>query len=496
MAISSATPFLLRRRLLALVLLVSCCTLLRTTNSQQIISATSIAEPFGEDVSLPLADLRGALGGALHAPHKGIEDAFMKDILHSMKSDVKKVLLETAEANNPGGGFREHSACVAESEKLCAGARSAMHCLGTKVNEVSEACKSEVKHSIPFVCSLEITNLKCDGMDRPILGCLTSNEANLGGACSDSLRLTHAIITRANTQTVTVSTPINETHASALTHNNNAAHPATGEKWHCPAEFLQNPEGGRGISSHCCSADPSRLAGSSKCGVEQSDEQCARDLCWAGKGQWLLIRNPRAAHRPEGGGGWERTASGIGQLPSTMSGHACCPAPHHVLVEVDPVGLKVHETLPVLEQQKPAAPSSLPAAGDLNSLERSVTTIEEEFQHEQREAVQASIAADERSEMISALQMVTLMSAVFVFVIWFIREESKGAVDLQGLMLGGAKMGFSKKPRSGTTGIFADDWADRAFLRPLDDAEFGLDEDGPVQKKHLKIQEFSSYGSL
>merc|ERR1719408_426804 len=104
-------------------------------------------------------------------------------------------------------------------------------------------------------------------MDRPILSCLTSNEANLGGACSDSLRLTHAIIIRANTQTVTVSTPINETHASALTHTTASA---TGDKWHCPAEFLQNLEGPapdfshhRGVS-HCCSYEPS-LAGSSKC---------------------------------------------------------------------------------------------------------------------------------------------------------------------------------------------------------------------------------------
>ena len=97
---------------------------------------------------------------------------------------------------------------------------------------------------------------------------------------------------------------------------------AAEQHWRCPAQFVPHDsahgrllrlaegetiDGELELDHHqvssCCSYD-SALAGE-KCQVEQTDEECARNFCQEGKGQWLLIGNPRSAHRH---GAWEETS--------------------------------------------------------------------------------------------------------------------------------------------------------------------------------------------
>lgn len=206
--------------------------------------------------------------GEHHADWSSVLDPFMKDILDMMNVGLTQNLLPLNQIVKP---------CQEDIAKLCPEDKfkSPLHCLGQHVDKVSDACKKDVKSSLPYSCAYEIS-AGCDGLEKPIVACLTEQDKTkpLSKDCKSTLQITKTVIHKVNTEPITVLslTAMNGTHIAA-NQTTRETHPPVW--WECPAGFVSN--GGSGLAQQempCCSATP-----------EMKEPKPA---CAAGGGQWNL----------------------------------------------------------------------------------------------------------------------------------------------------------------------------------------------------------------
>lgn len=204
----------------------------------------------------------------------------MKDVLDMMNAGLTQSML-------PQNATETVRPCEHDISNLCPEGeefKSPLQCLGHKVGKISDACKKDVKASLPYNCAHEIS-AGCDGLEKPIVNCLSEIDKTkpLSKDCKNTLEITKNVIHKVNTAPVTVLNlkPLNNTHIVA-TQTTNEAHPPVW--WECPAGFVSN--GGTGLAQQempCCSATP--------------DMKEPKPACAAGGGQWNL-----AAHDGAHGG--------------------------------------------------------------------------------------------------------------------------------------------------------------------------------------------------
>ncbi|KAF4675653.1 hypothetical protein FOL47_007425 [Perkinsus chesapeaki] len=77
--------------------------------------------------------------------------------------------------------------------------KSRLHCLGLRAQEVSQTCVKTVEKSLPFVCSLSISQYCStdETMERGVLACLSEQldkGKEMGALCKESIRATKVVI--------------------------------------------------------------------------------------------------------------------------------------------------------------------------------------------------------------------------------------------------------------------------------------------------------------
>ncbi len=126
--------------------------------------------------------------------------AVRKDSIRRKRSTLG-VGMGSAITASGGGGSGASSvsigaACEAEKKAFCSTALSPLHCLGVNKERLSEKCRAYVKHSIPFRCAIEITDNHCDGLEVPVLQCLSGKASLLTPDCADVVAISKNIIAR------------------------------------------------------------------------------------------------------------------------------------------------------------------------------------------------------------------------------------------------------------------------------------------------------------
>ncbi len=135
-----------------------------------------------------------------------IIESILSELSKSFHDDMKP-LLTNSQADGRGA---EHP-CAKDVEKYCGQNHghnhehlSNLHCLGLHSVDVSEQCAKDIQNSLPFVCSLAISEFCSiqDTLDRSILDCLEQAQSGKDSrplftrACSDSMVATRSIISR------------------------------------------------------------------------------------------------------------------------------------------------------------------------------------------------------------------------------------------------------------------------------------------------------------
>jgi hypothetical protein len=200
-----------------------------------------------------------------------VMDPLMKDILDMMNVGLTQTLLPQNQTDKP---------CDEDIIKFCSeGAfggkfKSSLQCLGQQPGKLSDACKNDVKASLPYSCAHEITDA-CDGLDKSIVACLSEKDKtqSLSKECKSSLDITKSVIHKVNTGPITVLNlaPMNDTHISATQITKEAHAPVW---WECPAGFALGDSSGQQHETLCCSPTP-----------ETAEPKAA---CVKGGGQWNL----------------------------------------------------------------------------------------------------------------------------------------------------------------------------------------------------------------
>jgi hypothetical protein len=87
-------------------------------------------------------------------------------------------------------------ACALDARRLCPNPedKAALHCLGMAdlkhKQPISDQCRTKVKLSIPYACSIEIDEHGCNGVAQSLLNCVEQNAKKISSDCADSLFLT------------------------------------------------------------------------------------------------------------------------------------------------------------------------------------------------------------------------------------------------------------------------------------------------------------------
>lgn len=87
-------------------------------------------------------------------------------------------------------------ACALDARRLCTDPedKAALHCLGMadlKLKQpVTEQCRTKVRLSIPYACSVEINEHRCTGEGQSLFQCIEEKADKVSGDCADSLYLT------------------------------------------------------------------------------------------------------------------------------------------------------------------------------------------------------------------------------------------------------------------------------------------------------------------
>jgi len=215
-----------------------------------------------------------SLGSVRHAESQqradwsAVLDPFMKDILDMMNVGLTQNLLPQNVTDRP---------CEKDIAKLCPEGdkfKSPLQCLGQNAVKVSDACKKDVKASLPYSCASEIS-AGCDGLEKSLIVCLSEKDKSkpLSKDCKNTLEITKTVIHKVNTAPITVLNlaPMNGTHVSATQITKEAHAPVW---WECPAGFVSSDNSGQQQEMPCCSPT--------------SEMKEPKEACAAGGGQWNL----------------------------------------------------------------------------------------------------------------------------------------------------------------------------------------------------------------
>lgn len=145
--------------------------------------------------------------------------SILSELSGGFHSDMLPLMHEAQRSRNA-----EPHPCEADLNKFCHADHdhsheheSEIHCLGLHAAEISSECSKEIQHSLPYVCSLEISRFCSveDTMDKSILQCLEDaleKHATKGGHgarsalfsedCREALGTTRAILNKIKTQNV------------------------------------------------------------------------------------------------------------------------------------------------------------------------------------------------------------------------------------------------------------------------------------------------------
>jgi len=140
-----------------------------------------------------------------------ILNSILSELSHGFHSDLKPLL---AGLNALSRG--EAHPCEADIEKHCQSDHdhghhheSELHCLGLHANDLSEACSKEVRQSLPFMCTREISHYcpPSKTIETSVLQCLEDKldaGSAMGDDCKDSLAATRAIVAKMKTQILAI----------------------------------------------------------------------------------------------------------------------------------------------------------------------------------------------------------------------------------------------------------------------------------------------------
>lgn len=195
-------------------------------------------------------------------------------------SNFFKTLLESEEIN-----LLLHVDCKPDVASWCSQDQT-LKCLDENKTNLSTNCAKHVEKLMPSVCSAEIEQLKCNGLDVPKLTCLVTSKDSLSPRCKEAVDMSEDYFK--------TKTAIKQ---EADMHPN---------KWSCPAKFAISAFdqccafGGMALNKVCCDknggwCDPDAFA------------LCASEMCNNSGGEWLKD-------------GLSAEIS-IGQKPKPM----CCP---------------------------------------------------------------------------------------------------------------------------------------------------------------------------
>lgn len=121
-------------------------------------------------------------------------DPLVMDMLSNLDAVMQNVIPEIHRVHSASSA---PASCHQDLSKHCSTARSQIHCLGQHSEDVSETCKKDVSHSVPFVCSGAIDKF-CDVLQIGILDCLQSHTGELKGDCLDCVLATSKAINKLN----------------------------------------------------------------------------------------------------------------------------------------------------------------------------------------------------------------------------------------------------------------------------------------------------------
>mmetsp|Transcript_65361 Transcript_65361/g.120454 ORF Transcript_65361/g.120454 Transcript_65361/m.120454 type:complete len:413 (+) Transcript_65361:91-1329(+) len=123
---------------------------------------------------------------------KALDSAFANDIM----SPVHKAVSQERTPNS----------CEDDIRTKCQGVKSHLHCLGYNHEIISEDCRKDVGHSVPFLCSQDIDRW-CNLLETGILSCLQGHMDGLDGKCRDAVLTTQHVINKANTHKASLVDP-------------------------------------------------------------------------------------------------------------------------------------------------------------------------------------------------------------------------------------------------------------------------------------------------
>lgn len=164
----------------------------------------------GNQVDQKLIELREMFPGPVQDgdtnsqhPHS-TPDVILLNILQGMNPAFRnRVLPNFKSARSLTNKQSVPLSCKSMVDHYCPGALSWLHCLGQHANDLFSSCTDDVKLSVPFACSREITEF-CDSSDIGILNCLQDHASNLRQQCLDAVGVTRGVIEHVNAAAVAV----------------------------------------------------------------------------------------------------------------------------------------------------------------------------------------------------------------------------------------------------------------------------------------------------
>lgn len=162
--------------------------------------------------SIPAALLRDLLPGPMgpmvmqtdHPQPFAAPDPFVMNIMQDLDRAFTKDIMPAV--HKAASKDRVPNSCEQDIKTKCAGARSALHCLGYNHDSISDQCRKDVSKSVPFVCAQAIDKY-CDVLQTGLLSCLYDHMDSLHDQCRDAVLTTKHVINKVNSQKASIVDP-------------------------------------------------------------------------------------------------------------------------------------------------------------------------------------------------------------------------------------------------------------------------------------------------
>ena len=167
--------------------------------------------PPGAHVKVIHINPRSDSGEAPDFMGDGLINSILGELSGGFHSNLKPLLHQAQRASRQEAPHP----CTDDIEKQCHDDHdhdhhhiSHIHCLGIHAHDISDQCAEEIQHSLPFVCSIEISRF-CSAhhnLEKSVLDCLDEHtkSPHFRQDCIDSLTTTRQLINRMNTQHVAI----------------------------------------------------------------------------------------------------------------------------------------------------------------------------------------------------------------------------------------------------------------------------------------------------